>query len=128
MPIPERPERPRSRALDHNYDQQRKSRNQEDRVARRIRGRRQPGSGAIQNDAFKGDIKHDRFLIEAKRTNAKSITVKSEWLLKIEDEARILDKLPALSLEIGGVPPTIERDWCMIPMSVFDRLVNRGSE
>lgn len=128
MTIPEESRKRRSKALDSNYDQQGKSRKQEDRVAKKVHGRRQPGSGSIPSEHLKGDIKHDDFLIEAKRTNAKSLSVKGDWLLKIEDEARLLDKIPALSIEIGGIPPTIEKDWCMIPMSVFDKLVNKGNE
>lgn len=128
MVLPEKPRKPRSRALDSNYDQQGKSRRQEERVAKAVQGRRQPGSGSIPKAHLKGDVKHTDFLMEAKRTDAKSISIKGEWLLKIEDEARLLDKFPALTLEIGGIPDTIEKDWCLMPKSVFERLVNRGTE
>jgi hypothetical protein len=128
LALPDKPKKPRCKALDSNYDQQKKSRKQEDRVAKGVGGRRQPGSGALPNPAFKGDVRHDSFLVETKRTDAKSISVKAAWLIKIEAEARMLDKIPALSIEIGGLAPLVEKDWCLMPMSVFNRLVNRGNE
>lgn len=128
MTLPENPKKFRSKALDPDYDQQGKSRRQEDRVAKGLGGRRQPASGALPIPSLKGDIQEDSFLIEAKRTNAKSLSVKAEWLMKIEAEAEAVGKLPALSIEIGGMLPITERDWCMVPMSVFKALLDKGKE
>jgi hypothetical protein len=126
--LPEQPKKPRCRALDSNYDQQRKSRKQEERVAKRVGGRRQPASGALPVPSLKGDIREDRFLIEAKRTDAKSLSIKSEWLMKIESQAEAVGKLPAVSIEIAGTLPMAEKDWCLIPMHVFRSLLDKGRE
>lgn len=128
MSIPDKPERPRSRALDSCYGQQAKSRKQEERVAKRLGARRQPGSGSLPVPGLKGDIKEDHFLIEAKRTDAKSISIKSSWLAKIEAEAAAVGKFPALSIEIGGALPDTEKDWCLLPMGVFKALVEQGNQ
>jgi len=128
MSLPDQPKKPRCHALDPAYDRKRKSREQEERVAKGLGGKRQPASGALPDYGFKGDIRETDFLIEAKRTNAQSISVKSEWLLKIESEADRLGKLPALSLEIGKMFPGMEKDWCLIPMSVFKSLLDKGKQ
>ena len=128
MALPEKPEKPRCRALDPGYGQQKKSRDQEERLAKRIGGRRQPGSGSLPIPAFKGDVKEDNFLFEAKRTDAKSLRIKAEWLMKIEAEAEALGKFPALSIEIGGTPLLAEKDWCLIPLSTLKILLNKEKE
>jgi len=96
---------------------------QENRVAMKLGGRRQRGSGA--SDYAKGDVKTSDFLIECKQTEKKSLSVKGEWLGKITREAMASGKIPALSIEIKGNPDRIaERDWIAIPMSVFRRLTS----
>ena len=128
MGLPEKSKKPRCKALDLGYGQQKKSRDQEERVAKLVGGRRQPGSGSLPIPGFKGDVKEDSFLFEAKRTDAKSLRIKAEWLMKIEAEAEALGKFPALSIEIGGMSPLVERDWCLIPMSVLKILLNKERE
>lgn len=94
---------------------------QENRVATKLGGKRQRGSGS--SDYAKGDVKTERFLIECKQTEKKSLSVKGEWLSKITREAMAAGKTPALSIEIKGIEDRIaERDWVAIPMSVFRRL------
>ena len=94
---------------------------QENRVASRLGGKRQRGSGA--SDYAKGDVKTDNFLIECKQTEKKSLSIKGEWLSKITREAMAAGKTPALSIEIKGVEDRlVEQDWVAVPMSVFRRL------
>lgn len=128
MSLPEEPKRPRSKALDSGYGRQDKSHKQEERVAKALKGRKQPASGALPVPGLKGDIREDRFLIEAKRTDAQSIRVKASWLVKIEAEAEAIGKFPALSLELGEGLPLSEKDWCLIPMSVFKKLLGKERE
>lgn len=106
---------------------------QEARVARMVRGRRQPGSGC---GSRKGDVDMptgaefalDRFLIECKGTGKASLSVKGAWLEKITREAMAEGKEPALHLEIMGVDPSIaEREWVVVPQSVFLRLLRMCS-
>lgn len=94
----------------------------ESRVANKLNGHRQAGSGS--SIYAKGDIKLDNFLIECKTTQNKSISIKKGWLSKITKEALAVQKDPALSFEIGGdSDPVTENDWIAIPMSVFERLI-----
>lgn len=104
---------------------------QERMVAKRLNGRKQPGSGSSMY--AKGDVKQasgpghslDRFLVECKQTKHASLSVKSEWLSKISREAMAVGLEPALSVEIkGGKDWQTEAHWVMIPMSVFQRLFN----
>lgn len=103
---------------------------QEARVAKTVGGKVQAGSG---NSVYaKGDVKQqseeamdlERFLIECKHTQKKSLSIKGEWLSKISREAIAAGKMPALSFEIAGNDDRmVEHDWVAIPMSVFKRLL-----
>jgi hypothetical protein len=59
---------------------------QEKYVAKKLGGRVQPNSGATP--FLKGDIVMDNWLLECKTqmTDKKSITIKKEWLDKLEEE------------------------------------------
>lgn len=62
--------------------------------------KRMPQSGGF--DGMEGDVSIDRLLLECKERNTidskgkKTIGIKKEWLEKIEEEAKMHDKLPAL--------------------------------
>lgn len=102
-------------------------RQQEERVASRVGGRRQRGSGA--SDYAKGDVKAEDFLIECKQTEKASLSVKGEWLSKITREAMAAGKSPALSIEIKGIDDgLVEHDWVAVPMSVFRRLLAASAD
>ena len=76
------------------------SRAQERKTATAHGGRVQPGSGSTWNR--KGDVKTKTTLIENKRTDAKSITLKAADLEKIWREAWAENRLPLLCFEVGG--------------------------
>ena len=96
---------------------------QEIRVAKSLGAKRQRRSGALIYE--QGDVEHSRFLIESKQTSKKSLVLKKSWLNKITHEAVANQKWPALSVEIqGDDDPLCERDWIMMPMSVFKRLLD----
>ena len=65
-------------------------------------------------------------MLEAKRTEAKSIRIEGEWLTKIEAEAAHVGKHPALVFEIGGRISLGEKDWIAVPASIFNSLVRDG--
>jgi len=69
-------------------------------VASDFGGRVQPGSGCFSHR--KGDVDSEEFLIECKRTDAKSISLKLSWLHKIEREAAEEGKEGLLLLDIDG--------------------------
>lgn len=76
------------------------SKAQERRTATAHGGRVQPGSGSTWNR--KGDVKTKLTLIENKRTDAKSITLKAADLEKIWKEAWAENRRPVLGFEVGG--------------------------
>lgn len=104
-----------------SYRVKKKSQVQESRIAKELDGRTTPGSGAF--DGLKGDVKTAEFLIEAKRTDKSSISVKKEWLEKIDKEAIDIGKKPALVIELGGMQGFTENEWVAVPMSVFKKLI-----
>ncbi len=109
---------------------------QENRVAERLGGKRVGGSGASMYS--KGDVRDVTlsesgdntddgdgvgFLVECKKTEKKSISVKHAWLKKITYEAMAKEKEPMLTIEIqGDSDPNVDRDWAMIPMRVLRKL------
>jgi hypothetical protein len=134
MGLPDDPIPPRCKAFDPGYGRVAKSKKQEIRVAKELGGHRQAGSGSsrasenvMSEGSFgkKGDIKQD-FLVEAKRTDAKRLVIEGEWLTKIETEASLAGKKPALTIEIGGIATYSEKDWVMVPLSIFKQLMKKG--
>lgn len=110
----------------------------EDMVAAALKGRKTSGSGNKDHD--KGDVKDVRIgplelLVECKATSARSMRLKSGWLVKITDEAAPT-RIPALSIRFTEDalqqeaqarfrrPIPTEEEWVMVPMSVFRRLVD----
>lgn len=91
----------------------------ERRAAKRLKGQRRPGSGAL--DGAKGDIVKKRFLIESKATKNASIVVKLEWLEKIDKEALDAGKDPALLLQFVDAAgnPWRGSGWVLLPERIF---------
>lgn len=111
-------------AFVEGYKGKNKYKAQEKRVARKTGGRRQPMSGALP--CFKGDVSLDSFLIDAKQTIHKTMSVQSDWLRKINREASDCGKYPALSLEWANATEGVERDWILIPISVFNTMLQNS--
>ncbi len=78
-----------------------RSQKQEKRLEGKYDGQRSAASGAFWSR--KGDVRTSMFLIEAKTTSNKSISVKKEWLEKIRREAIMDSRMPLLALEIDGL-------------------------
>jgi hypothetical protein len=89
MPLPSyfNPESPKKKSI-----------KQEKRIAKK--GFRTPISGAFWG--LKGDVIQDNYMIEAKRTDAKSMSVKEEWLEKVYDDAVRESKEAGIELEFTG--------------------------
>ena len=90
----------------------------EKRTARRIGANLTPASGAFVE---KGDMTTQEFRIESKATEKGSMSVKLDWLLKIEKEAHMTGREPALSIifcdEQGR--PRKGGSWIAIPENLF---------
>lgn len=74
------------------------SRKQEQRVAQDIGGRAVPASGAFWSR--KGDARSDECLVEAKRTDKASISIKKQVWEKIRREALLDARYPVMALQI----------------------------
>jgi hypothetical protein len=95
---------------------------QEKRVAKVIKGRRTPRSGGIP--FFKSDVRSKDFFCEAKETGKKSISLKAQWLKKISEEALLNGKFPLVALTFSCYEKALcEKDWFLIPASVFKRML-----
>ena len=88
-----------------------------------VGGRKTKASGAMVHD--KGDVIASRLLIENKQTDGNvSLSVKAEWLVKISREAFLKHRDPVLAIKIVGLQdPACEREWMMMPKSVFARMI-----
>lgn len=92
-----------------------RSRAQEARGASLHGGRRNAGSG--NTPWKKNDVRVDRdYLIEYKRTDRKSITIKLEDLETCRTNALLEGRQPLFGIEIGG------RDWVMAEAAEFERI------
>jgi len=80
------------------------SKAQESRVAKNLKGKRQPNSGAT---AFaKGDVKTEQFCIECKTAMAEkqSMSIKRDWIDKLKEEAFAMGKpYWAVTFNFGGL-------------------------
>ena len=96
------------------------SKQQEKKVAKAVRGKRQANSGAT---AFaKGDVVTTDWLIECKTKtkDCSSFTIKEEWLLKNEEEAFAMGKNnSALCFDFG---PSANKRYYIISERLFQHL------
>ena len=79
---------------------QKKSRKHENRIAKRVGGKRTAASGAYWSR--KGDVRSDDLLIEHKYTGKKQTTIKSDVLKKIMREAILDGRTPVLGIHLDG--------------------------
>ena len=67
-------------------------------MARTLSGRVQAASGALPGN--KGDVLSEDYLVECKRTDKASLSIKKEWLEKIDQEAAAVNKEFVVHIEI----------------------------
>jgi hypothetical protein len=131
----------RPKWADPNYDRAKRSQKHENRLANRLGGKRLPMSGAKQasRTSFRpttstsgkteivtaqGDIALPDVLIEHKRTDTGTMSIKREWWEKVAEGAKASGKEPALLLtfEFKGRPFAKPIDLVAIPLEVYERL------
>lgn len=94
-----------------------KSVKQEKRIAREYQGSLVSGSGSGRE---KGDVNlRSGFKMEAKRTDAQSMSIKRVWLEKIAAEAFVRHQRPALEIEFGPDDSGKESHWVVISKQDF---------
>jgi hypothetical protein len=101
---------------------QKKSKKQEKRLADKLGGKRQKGSGS--QPYSKGDVRCTDLLAEAKRTDKKSISIKVQYLEKIVKEATSYDCIPAVAIAFEDTPLLVPKDWVLVPAEFLRELLD----
>ena len=117
---------PKLKYLDSNRGRVKRSKKEEERIAKEMGGKRLPRSGGMQwskwdKKTAKGDISTPRFHIEHKETEKQSISIKKDWLKKVTEGARDSMKDPALV--VTCTDGRKREDWAMIRLSDLKRLL-----
>jgi hypothetical protein len=120
--------RPTPKYLDANYGKYKRSKKHEERLGKRLGGRRIPRSGGLpwsRSDPTTagGDVSTPDFHLEHKRTDNASMSVSKEWLIKVREGARRVAKDPGLIVTFEKKGSPLE-EWVMLPLDVFERLKN----
>ena len=94
----------------------------EKKTAKRIGGQARAGSGSI--DGHKGDITLPEFLVENKSTEHRSLSLKLDWLEKIDRESREEGKSPAVTIQfVDKNGNSVKRGrWVLLPEDEFREL------
>jgi hypothetical protein len=109
-----------------NKDRARRSNTHERRVAALLpKGKRLPQSGGrkwSKNDGntSRGDVQSVHFLVEHKRTDLLSMSLKREWLEKVRGGAARILRDPAIVVTFE-YPSGRCDDWIMVPLDVARR-------
>ncbi len=116
---------PKLKYLDGNYGRVKKSKKEEERIAKEMGGKRLPRSGGMQwskwdKKTAKGDISTPEFHVEHKETEKQSISIKKSWLQKVTEGARDAMKRPALVVTF--IEGRKKEDWAMIRLEDLKRL------
>lgn len=121
MSLPTEPRQP------HQPDMGRKRtvKEHELELAKKLGGKRQIASGAI--DGYKGDVKLDDFLLDSKETDGDEIRVDRTMIMKISREALGNNREPGLVLTWNKLAVGIPKEWVVIPIDVFMKLL-KGSQ
>ena len=113
-----------------NHERARRSTKQENRIAKKLGGRRLPRSGGkywskYDKSTDDGDLSTPEFHVEHKRTDKKSMSVKREWLEKVKEGARKFGKDPALviTFQEPNKPYSEDEDWILLPLEVVRRVL-----
>jgi hypothetical protein len=85
---------------------QKQSRKHEDRLAKKLGGKRTAASGAFWNR--KGDVRTTDWLVEHKWTGKASFSVKAAVLEKIVNEAILDNRMPVLGVSLNG------ENYCLV--------------
>jgi len=98
----------------------------EEDLAKRLKGRRQLNSGST--DLHKGDIKLEKFLLDAKKSGTNSLLLSSKDFVKITREADGERKKPGFVVTVAGLPMSVEKEWILIPLSVFGEMLESNMD
>jgi hypothetical protein len=131
--------RTRLRWLDPNHKNVKRSKKQEERIAKTFGGRRLPRSGGkawsrsdesrhnreayqIETKTDGGDVVAPEFLIEHKLTRTKSYSLHRDTLAKVTEGAEARGKTPLVVVTFEHTTRKLE-DWAVIPMEALQKLL-----
>jgi len=134
---PKRPERDPAKKKKQKTLKQ--SQDQEARLARKLGGTVQKGSGAgriptraggrvtrAQSGSRKGDVDMELLLAEAKTTSKASISIQQRYLTKITREAHLAMKSPAFVISFPVMPDDVANDWICLPVEWLAELMKKA--
>lgn len=118
--------RPSPKVFEDNTPKCNKSRSvvHENRLQGVLRSKATPNSGALPNISFKGDLQDDLFVWQAKLTDKSRFTITSDVLVELQRQASLNSKWAGVALTLEGLPDHMEKDWVMLPASVFGELLD----
>lgn len=94
-------------------------------MAKLLKGKRVKGSG--NQVGHKGDNILPDYLVEVKSTDYKSMILHSEWLIKIENEARGCNRLPVIGINFNCIPAPFDK-WVIMPAIDFAKLISASKD
>lgn len=132
----------------NNYENSKVSKKHENRLADRLGGRRYSGSGnrPISRKSYRkvlkdgsrkrtdireveatdnGDLATPKFHFEHKFTRNESLSVKLEWLDKVEIGARLKLKDPGLIVTFQDQQGHVLKEYVAMPLDVYERLMRK---
>jgi hypothetical protein len=120
---------PSPKTFDPNYDRFKRSRKEEKRIASRLGGRVQPGSGnrawsKSDGTTAGGDLTTKDLHLEHKRAEPRTqtISIKREWLRKVTEGASRRMRIPAMGLTFEDAQGHA-KDWVVLPLEFVERLL-----
>jgi hypothetical protein len=118
--------RPTPKVFEDNNPKCNKSRSvvHENRLQGVLRSKATPNSGALPNISFKGDLQDDLFVWQAKLTDKSRFTITSDVLVELQRQASLNSKWPGVALTLEGLPDHMQKDWVMLPATVFGELLD----
>lgn len=104
---------------------QKKSQAHEKRLEKVLGGSRTAASGAFWSR--KGDVRSERFLAEHKYTAAKSFSLKSADLKKVETEALLVGRTPIFCVSLDGRDYVVLLEDDFVAISGLDKTADTPS-
>lgn len=117
------PKKPRPKMWSETLSPKRKSLKNEKRLSKEVGFRLTPGSGNLDWAGCKGDGSHPDFIFELKETEKASIRISESVVAKLYREAAAIGKDPVFILSAYGLSEPLPKDWVVIPVDVFKKLV-----
>lgn len=129
---------PKPRVFDGpDKGQYKRSKAHENRIAKELGGKRLPRSGGLYRTSGEtardskvtagGDLSTKDFLVEHKFTQNKSLSLKKEWLDKVQEGAKAANKWAALGITFDLGNGKTE-DWIAVPLAVFQHITDKGED